>query len=628
MKSKIYFFLLTIALLGQAWSQPIWQALHHSIAQQPTIRCQVWNHELRIQILWSGFYRYYDASIQSYTISTPKTQTSDSCLPKLPVGVYFIAVPNQEQGLPQITIEEQQKTVFDGFTMANIKDSESRCQYSLIDANWPDPSPTWFSSAPTSDQADWNVEHSYQNCPLISMYPVKKMMDSILVCLVIHPFTYYPANQQLIVHDFLQVRFTLKRTAWSEVGLQYSGLAKLWANEILNPILATQDDDIPEEYLVITADSFKFSLEPLLEHRRREGFLVTVKTVSEVKEILNYTGLLSAAKLREFLVLYYNQQPCLTYVLLVGDVEFIPVKYQDDDGTDFFYSTLDDTGDLFPDVYLGRLPVNSPDEVTEVIKKILAYEQALPSKKVLLASYLQDDNFDGVSDRDYIALSEKFRAYLNKQQYECIRSYTKTPGSFPLYYRDNTPIPSDITFDSNVNDVIRAINSGVALVNHRDHGTHTGWDHPSFQDTDLHLLSNRRYPLMFNIDCATGQFDLETQAERRETEGSLLQSDHESFSEQLLVLKQAGMASIIAPTRVTNNGVNDVFNRGLMGAVWPKMFDVSDAPATRLGQVLYRGRIQVLREIGNTNGSNDKVLENFRQYHILGDPALRICQPQ
>lgn len=627
MRSNMFFYLIFLAYcLGHAWSPTILDCIHHPNAKNISIQCQTWHDKLRIQIYWSGFYQDWDNTSQSFSILTPETnQNSKIQSYKVPYTVYFIAIPYKEQELPQFLIEDDHQIIFDHLPTAVMNMPPLYAPSPPINK---DCSSSWHDSY-NFPQETTSLCCQEQSTSFISLYFVEKGKNYNILALVVRPLTYNPTHKQLIVHDFIQCTLTLKQSLWSEVDLTHSNIAKIWAQTVIAPPAPLlKEEDIPEEYLVIAADSLALPLEPLLAHRRKEGFVVTLKTVSDVKAALHSSGLLSASQLRDFLVLYYNQVPCLTYVLLVGDVEFIPVKYQDDDGTDFFYSTLDDTGDFFPDVYLGRLPANNASDVEAMVDKIIAYEQAAPSKKILLASFLQDSNLDGISDRDYVQFSEQFRDYLVKREYECFRAYTKTPGSSPLYYRDNTPIPYEITFDSSINDIVRTINSGIALVSHRDHGNPTGWDHPAFCSSDLSLLSNKRYPLMINVDCSTGQFDQETQAQRKEIESSTIQMENESFSEQLLSLRERGMASIIAPTRMTNNTVNDIFHRGLMGAIWPNMFHISNAPASRLGQVLYRGRIQVLRELGDTGIISDKIRENFRQYHILGDPALLMRQPQ
>ena len=89
-----------------------------------------------------------------------------------------------------------------------------------------------------------------------------------------------------------------------------------------------------------------------------------------------------------------------------------------------------------------------------------------------------------------------------------------------------------------------------------------------------------------------------------------------------------GAVAVIAPSEEVSYTLNNSFNKGLMGGIWPKMFEECNSPATRLGQVLYRAKIQVLRDFDNNGWMNEKVQGVFRKYHILGDPALRIRQIQ
>lgn len=566
--------------------------------------------QLFMKVHIPGFYQKWIANRKAYLITCPgSSQILTPSHPKLPFLSYIVALPNDTPPIIRVSYTStmlfpKKRVILNPQNLTDSKSIQRKANYK-------------------------NIKHKHYQWPVrVRFEKLGKLHKLTFAKISIMPFFYDISQNHLHVGDQFTVEITLKKGIWpTRVKRKTLRMLDKSIYNLRDEEIEDIEEEIPEEYLIITHNKFVQTLAPFVKWREAEGFLVTIKTLNEIKKQLQITEFLSASKLREYLSLYYNKQPNLTYILLAGDVEYIPVKYKNGDGTDLYYSLLDGTGDLLPDVYLGRFPVDTCHELSSIIEKIIQYEKNVPSKKILLASYFQDSGLDGVSDRDYIYTSEQFRNFLVSRQYRCKRVYTKTPNSNPAYYSNRTPVARDITFNGTTSDIINFINTGAAIVNHRDHGDENGWVDPPLKTEDLSGLWNKRYPIMFNVDCATGKFDIETANEERETEGGKSQKQ-ESFSEQILRLRKRGVVSIIAPTRITVKSLNNNFNRGLMEAIWPKMFHANYSPATRLGQVLYRARIRILRESGGNGWISEKIQGNFRRYHILGDPALRIKQPQ
>lgn len=591
------------------WSHPSWEALASREPIPVSASIQKNAHQILIQVKWPGFYKQWVPEEQAYDIFTHGSgQNRAIGEPRLPFLSYFFAIP--EDANPGVQIEYVSTVLLGNIPLIINRESGDDALF-LKERAYPQES--------TLDKV------CAQEGPVtVRLQRMGKWQGLDIIHVTIAPFQAIRDEMQITVGENFRIELLLDKGEWKNCPAPFPLSLPQSIVLCAGEDASVQEEEDPEEYLIVAPEEFVAALRPLQQWREQEGFLVTIKTIDQIKKEMQWTELLSADKLQQYLSLYFHKAANLTYVLLVGDVEIIPVQYKNDDGTDFQYSLLDGTGDLLPDVYLGRFPVNTADEVTAIIEKIKTYEKMTPSKKVLLASYFQDEGLDGVADRDYIQTCEKFRSYLLKRQYDVKCVYTKTNGSNPTYFSDLTPVPKSLTFEGTTQDVLNAINTGATLVCHRDHGEHTGWNHPSFRTTDLSQLWNERYPILFNVDCTTGQFDRETEKERRETEGAPLSTTDESFTEQILKLRNRGIVAAIAPTRETVNSLNDVFNRGLMQALWPKMFDASYSPATRLGQVLYRARIQVVQEHGDNGWVTEKILTNFRQYHILGDPALRL----
>jgi len=89
---------------------------------------------------------------------------------------------------------------------------------------------------------------------------------------------------------------------------------------------------------------------------------------------------------------------------------------------------------------------------------------------------------------------------------------TNATASPPYYYNPGLPsageqVPSEITFDGTTQDIVDSFNDGVFIIQHRDHGSVTGWADPEFYISDLGDLTNGlEAPVVFSFNCLTGQF--------------------------------------------------------------------------------------------------------------------------
>ena len=159
---------------------------------------------------------------------------------------------------------------------------------------------------------------------------------------------------------------------------------------------------------------------------------------------------------------YDKWAPPPTYVLLVGDAEFIETNKGQQHtfgvaaydyinariGTDLDYTTLDGT-DYFPDILVGRLSVHTLAETEDVINKIIDYDNNPPANNIFynnmsfialfkdvdpIRSASPDDNGNGIEDRPWIECTEDILTFLQNQVYTVERIYTPSatqPGVQP-----------------------------------------------------------------------------------------------------------------------------------------------------------------------------------------------------
>jgi hypothetical protein len=158
------------------------------------------------------------------------------------------------------------------------------------------------------------------------------------------------------------------------------------------------------DMVIVSSDAAAAEFQRLADWKTRKGVPTVVRTVSWVKA--NYTqGVDLQARIRFFIrdaVELWGAK----WLLLGGDTDAIPARYvysrytnQILILTDLYYASLEgdwngdgdvyfgeapagsnpgDGADLYPDVYLGRIPASTAAAAHIVVDKILAYEQTPP----------------------------------------------------------------------------------------------------------------------------------------------------------------------------------------------------------------------------------------------------------
>ncbi len=211
---------------------------------------------------------------------------------------------------------------------------------------------------------------------------------------------------------------------------QYTALAEFGKS---GAILAQESQSDPE-YLIVTTSEFEDPADKLAEWKNRKGvpsevIIVPMGNRGEVERVIREA--------------YENGNPPPTYVLLLGDVEYIPTKYDSYHyakslfipglnriASDLGYFNMDDEG-YIPDMIYGRISVDTEEQAWIIVNKILAYEQSPPVdvsfyNSTLFAGDFYDRNeLDAVEDSPFPFLSalERIRHYL-KDEYSVHINYS------------------------------------------------------------------------------------------------------------------------------------------------------------------------------------------------------------
>ncbi len=386
------------------------------------------------------------------------------------------------------------------------------------------------------------------------------------------------------------------------------------------------------DYVVITHKTFLESVQPLVDFRRSQGLTVKVVDIDEIYDEFG-NGLFDPLAIRTFLRIAYQtwQAPAPTYVLLVGDAHydykqinnkryptsnfypiFVPTYHGwSPEGGETamdqrFVNIVGD--DALPDMFIGRLSVQTPNELTGMIKKIIDYE-ANPKIGPWQGTLVQvaDDELNNPNDetfeisRDNLIQETIPVAYHTKQIY-----LRKVRLKEKEYYVPETK-----------KLILQAFNEGALVIEYAGHGgRHTWADEAIFHIDDVPNLRNRYLPFVVSTTCLNGKFD------KPQEFGS------HSLSEQLLMGRYGAIASLTA-TRLTYAAANAEFDKDLFTAMFVREpfeakqggLEIAAVPPS-IGKIVTDAKIRFITRITNRNW-----VYGAEQYILFGDPATQLALP-
>jgi hypothetical protein len=543
-------------------------------------------------------------------------QTADYGKAMLPTVSYYIAVPQGAE--VTLSFSTSKPVILQG--------------YNIYPAQYPKPDGEGFIEPPFVKNETFYTLDEYYPHSVVDISPVMTMRGCRLVLVTVYPITYNPVQKTIKVYNDITIQVDFPGGTGEFIPEKYRSIyfqplfdAFLLNNNCLerasvhNTEAGVRSDD-RADLLIVVYDAFYDAILPLAEWRHLSGLETKVVKWSEIGT--------TAADLRSYVSnAYDNWQLPPSFLLIVGDADHIPVNYLynnpyhgDPTGTDLWYVAFG-TSDYLPELHEGRISVENASELTTVVNKILDYSKTPYTgenwfNKILLAAKQE-------SGRYFVATSERVYNFLTPLGYSCNRQYVGTT-------------PAGTT-----QGVIDAINSGVIIANHRDHGaaqndgySYTGWSSPQFDTTNIKnsIFNDRKYAVMFSLNCDSGWFDGET-----DTNGG----NYESIGEVGLRVADRGFVAVLASSRVSYSGYNDEFCVGLYDAIWPT-FDpnypnsgsANPYPSVvyRVSEVMNFGKFWMYDKYIVPGGCSPYPWTpelavsraTFEEFHIHGDPTMEI----
>jgi hypothetical protein len=305
---------------------------------------------------------------------------------------------------------------------------------------------------------------------------------------------------------------------------------------LLPAAVQAQEKKQPEKrFIIVAPKQFHSALEKFVEHKKK---LLPTELVALEDVLKTNEGVDDPERLKRFLFTAWKERD-LGYVLLVGDVDVMPVRYMVLDRvtpaafdyafypSDLYYADLAkrdgsfedwnahkdgfhaqyfgevrgeknkkdpinfDQIDYRPEVAVGRWPVSTPAEAGVVAAKTIAYENGILSGEhpgLRRAAFFHVGGWVDARDR-----------------------VDRLAGNLPagwqaerFFYHDqnpkfNTPAPDE-------KNALTTLNDGAGLIVHFGHGSDHTWE-GCFSTNSLKKVKNAdRLPVMLSVGCSTAVF--------------------------------------------------------------------------------------------------------------------------
>ncbi|MDF2449293.1 MAG: hypothetical protein K0R26_1797 [Bacteroidota bacterium] len=395
------------------------------------------------------------------------------------------------------------------------------------------------------------------------------------------------------------------------------------------------------DYVIVTHPNFLAEAQRLaLLHQTFDTLSYAVATTQEVYNEFS-SGTPDIGAIRDFVKMLYKRPLDPTkktkYLLLLGDGSYknksinasgntalIPTfetqnsySFIDSYVTDDYFGLMDDNeGDLLfngpdlVDIGVGRFPVKNKAEAIAVTNKVEHYYKknysfdvnAIESSCTTAENdYPQGDWRNWIC---FVADDEDRNEHLNQAQIVANKVYTSDKNyNVDKIYLDayvQISTPGGDRYPDATNDLNKRMEKGALIVNYTGHGGELGLTEERTVEVSqiLNWQNRNNLPLMVTATCEFSRFD---------------DPDRTSAGEYCLLNEQGGAIALMTTVRVAFSGLNSILNQSF--------FDYALTPMTN-GKMPHIGDIYRLTK--RAIGTN----ELFRNFVILGDPALKLSYPE
>lgn len=414
-------------------------------------------------------------------------------------------------------------------------------------------------AAPFVIDEDSYQEDHFQPERLVEIKEVGIQRENKLWLVEVFPMRYNPFRGQIIVSPDL------------EITVQFEGKNRKDSNSSVNE-LASQKAG--ERLLIIYPELFSSDITSFVQHKQNLQYDVTAVSTAQ-------TGSTTEAIKSYIQSRYDNSYTRPDFILLVGDTDTIPHwtgTQTDRPATDLYYVCMDGETDWIPDIAIGRISARTYEQLDDILKKIIYYEN----------NSFSETNW--ISHAVFMASEDNYTITEGTHDY-CISTYLSPRGytSDKLYSH---------TFSATTQQVRDAFNNGRSLGIYSGHGSYTSWvDGPPFRQSDVdNLINQNMYPFVGSFACDTGNFE-----------------EDECFGETWLRVGNKGSIFFWGSSVTSYWDEDDILEKKLFEAIYTE-------GAIFMGSATQRAKMLFLTHVGTLGATR----RYFEQYNLLGDSSTRL----
>jgi peptidase C25-like protein len=411
--------------------------------------------------------------------------------PAIPLKTYYFKVPAEQQ-VENVTVTPQNSYFID-------------LRKQLLPIQAPVPLSADGDIQFTEPQRDIYEGSRYpQN--LYYNYDEGKCGNAAIGFVTFYTSVYYPLELSLEVPRSFLIEIELTSTESSN---------RLSSGKVSQEIIRYLDleTDLRGEendaYLLISTAEFMPAYQNLLNWRTQQGISVYSITIEDIET--QFLGRDLQEKIRNCIIQYYENEQ-ISYVTLGGDVGFIPDRkvfafdcefgaYDDENDipSDMYYSCLhgswdnnnnnifgedSDEVDYFPEVYVGRIPVNSVAEIEDYVDRLISYETGEISEYNKAAGFSM--------------------ALWAGSDSEVCQQYI-----YDMYFPDNYNIEFFFGDENNQDNAYNIMNENQNIIQHTGHAGKTSMSLESgrIRIDDIDSLHNLWGGIFYSIGCWSAAID-------------------------------------------------------------------------------------------------------------------------
>ena len=340
------------------------------------------------------------------------------------------------------------------------------------------------------------------------------------VDILINPIQYNPLTNTIRVIKSLEVEVPLMgKSLWDIHGYELLDAKNVFDPFAFNNTFVDHSNSFLKNYIIIIPDeSYREFIQEYVDYKESEGFDIDVITLNYIKNEMSIDTV-SNIELRNFLRQCYfgktySEKP--RYLLLVGNYDLIPVSYtvyEDNSNTvdyytDIYYGCLENPvirneNNFYPEIKIGRWPVNNIEEFKAIINKSIIYESNVNSSnfdyKYMLVSGLDNDTLNSSYNRD---------------KYNCIKDFYEELCDNNLINGKLYDGRNYSTYINNLADTLRSnIKSNLWMLIYCGHGgCNTLWYPFIINQNNLYYYApyDNNPPIAMSFACLTNRLSSNT----------------------------------------------------------------------------------------------------------------------